>query len=246
MKLLIKGILTHEDASLCVEHGVDGIIVSNHGGRVVDSGLSTIEVLPEIARSVGGRILILIDSGFRRGSDFFKALALGASAVPLCGGSPPSIRKASRRCWACAARGTRGHHAADGHADPRGHHPRARPAARVGLPMAAGGRVRAGPGTPGARQGLERCRLGAAKPLRVQAGYGASEMPGTGDDGTCQVSREALFGSSPGFRGPTPASPWRPSSGRPSEPWEMLVVLAGHGSDRNLSFRRGLRAGRAG
>lgn len=86
MKLLIKGILTHEDASLCVEHGVDGIIVSNHGGRVVDSGLSTIEVLPEIARSVGGRIPILIDSGFRRGSDFFKALALGASAV--CVGRP--------------------------------------------------------------------------------------------------------------------------------------------------------------
>ena len=86
MKLLIKGILTHEDASLCVEHGVDGIIVTNHGGRVVDSGLSTIEVLPEIARSVGGRFPIPIDSGFRRGSDFFKALALGASAV--CVGRP--------------------------------------------------------------------------------------------------------------------------------------------------------------
>jgi len=86
MKLLIKGILTHEDASLCIEHGVDGIIVSNHGGRVVDSGLSTIEVLPEIVRSVGGRIPILVDGGFRRGSDFFKALALGASAV--CIGRP--------------------------------------------------------------------------------------------------------------------------------------------------------------
>ncbi len=86
MKLLVKGILTAEDASLCVEHGVDGIIVSNHGGRVVDSGLATVEVLPEIARSIGGRIPILIDSGFRRGSDFFKALALGASAV--CVGRP--------------------------------------------------------------------------------------------------------------------------------------------------------------
>ena len=75
-----------EIASLCVEHGVDGIIVTNHGGRVVDSGLSTIEVLPEIARSVGGRFPIPIDSGFRRGSDFFKALALGASAV--CVGRP--------------------------------------------------------------------------------------------------------------------------------------------------------------
>jgi isopentenyl diphosphate isomerase/L-lactate dehydrogenase-like FMN-dependent dehydrogenase len=86
MKLLIKGILTHEDASLCVEHGVDGIIVSNHGGRAEDSGLSTIEALPEIVDAVAGRIPILIDSGFRRGTDVFKALALGASAV--CVGRP--------------------------------------------------------------------------------------------------------------------------------------------------------------
>lgn len=86
MKLLIKGILTHEDASLCVEHGVDGLIVSNHGGRTEDSGLSTIEALPEIVEAVDGRIPILIDSGFRRGTDVFKALALGASAV--CVGRP--------------------------------------------------------------------------------------------------------------------------------------------------------------
>jgi isopentenyl diphosphate isomerase/L-lactate dehydrogenase-like FMN-dependent dehydrogenase len=86
MKLLIKGILTHEDARLCVEHGVDGLIVSNHGGRTVDSGLSTIEALPEIVEAVAGRIPILIDSGFRKGTDVFKALALGASAV--CIGRP--------------------------------------------------------------------------------------------------------------------------------------------------------------
>jgi isopentenyl diphosphate isomerase/L-lactate dehydrogenase-like FMN-dependent dehydrogenase len=86
MKLLIKGILTPEDAALCVEHGVDGIVVSNHGGRSEDSGLSTIEALPEIARAVAGRIPILIDSGFRRGTDIVKALALGASAV--CVGRP--------------------------------------------------------------------------------------------------------------------------------------------------------------
>jgi isopentenyl diphosphate isomerase/L-lactate dehydrogenase-like FMN-dependent dehydrogenase len=86
MKLWIKGILTPEDAELCVEHGVDGIVVSNHGGRAEDSGLSTIEVLPEIARAVAGRIPILIDSGFRRGTDIAKALALGASAV--CVGRP--------------------------------------------------------------------------------------------------------------------------------------------------------------
>ena len=86
MKLIIKGILTHEDASLCVEHGIDGIIVSNHGGRAEDNGLSTIEALPEIVQAVGGRLPILIDSGFRRGTDVFKALALGASAV--CIGRP--------------------------------------------------------------------------------------------------------------------------------------------------------------
>lgn len=85
-KLVIKGILTHEDARLCVENGIDAIVVSNHGGRAEDSGLSTIEVLPEIADAVGGRIPILIDSGFRRGTDVFKALALGASAV--CVGRP--------------------------------------------------------------------------------------------------------------------------------------------------------------
>jgi 4-hydroxymandelate oxidase len=86
MNLVLKGILTAEDAALSVEHGVDGIIVSNHGGRVVDTGLSTIEVLPEVAAAVDERLPILIDSGFRRGNDFFKALALGASAV--CIGRP--------------------------------------------------------------------------------------------------------------------------------------------------------------
>jgi isopentenyl diphosphate isomerase/L-lactate dehydrogenase-like FMN-dependent dehydrogenase len=86
MKLIIKGILTHEDASLCVEHGVDGLIVSNHGGRSEDSGLSTIEVLAEVVEAVAGRIPVLIDGGFRRGTDVFKAVALGASAV--CVGRP--------------------------------------------------------------------------------------------------------------------------------------------------------------
>jgi isopentenyl diphosphate isomerase/L-lactate dehydrogenase-like FMN-dependent dehydrogenase len=86
MRLVVKGILTPEDARLCVDHGVDGIVVSNHGGRAEDSGLAAIEVLPEIAAAVGGRIPILIDSGFRRGTDVFKALALGAAAV--CVGRP--------------------------------------------------------------------------------------------------------------------------------------------------------------
>jgi isopentenyl diphosphate isomerase/L-lactate dehydrogenase-like FMN-dependent dehydrogenase len=86
MKLVLKGILTPEDARLCVEHGVDALIVSNHGGRAEDVGLSTIELLPKIVEALAGRIPVLIDSGFRRGSDVFKALALGASAV--CIGRP--------------------------------------------------------------------------------------------------------------------------------------------------------------
>jgi 4-hydroxymandelate oxidase len=85
-KLVLKGILAHEDASLAVKAGVDGIVVSNHGGRVEDSGRSTIDALPEILDAVGGRLPVLIDSGFRRGTDIVKALALGARAV--CVGRP--------------------------------------------------------------------------------------------------------------------------------------------------------------
>ncbi len=81
MKLVIKGILTVEDAERCLEHGVDGIMVSNHGGRAEDVGLSSIEALPAIANAVQGRVPVLIDSGFRRGTDVLKALALGATAV---------------------------------------------------------------------------------------------------------------------------------------------------------------------
>ncbi len=83
MKLLIKGIVTWEDAELCLEHGVDGLIVSNHGGRSEASGRGTIECLPEIVKVTNGRIPVLIDGGFRRGTDVFKALALGANAVSV-------------------------------------------------------------------------------------------------------------------------------------------------------------------
>src|SRR5215472_11738862 len=82
-KLLIKGILDPEDARLAIEHGADGITVSNHGGRSMDYGPSTLEVLPEIVAAVNGRIPVLFDSGIRRGDDIFKALALGANAVML-------------------------------------------------------------------------------------------------------------------------------------------------------------------
>ena len=82
-KLLIKGILDAEDARLAIEHGADGITVSNHGGRSMDYGPSSLEVLPEIVAAVNGRIPVLFDSGIRRGADIFKALALGANAVQL-------------------------------------------------------------------------------------------------------------------------------------------------------------------
>jgi isopentenyl diphosphate isomerase/L-lactate dehydrogenase-like FMN-dependent dehydrogenase len=86
MKIVLKGILTHEDAVLAAERGMDGIIVSNHGARSEDSGRSTIDALPEIVEAVRGRIPILVDSGFRRGTDIVKALSMGAQGV--CVGRP--------------------------------------------------------------------------------------------------------------------------------------------------------------
>ena len=82
-RLLVKGLMTSEDAKLAVDNGLDGIVVSNHGGRVDDSGRSTIDALPEIIEAVGGRLPVIVDSGFRRGTDIVKALALGARAVGI-------------------------------------------------------------------------------------------------------------------------------------------------------------------
>ena len=85
-KLVLKGILAFEDAKLAADSGIDAIVVSNHGGRMEDGVSATIDVLPEIVEAVGGRMPILVDSGFRRGSDIVKALAIGAQAV--CFGRP--------------------------------------------------------------------------------------------------------------------------------------------------------------
>jgi isopentenyl diphosphate isomerase/L-lactate dehydrogenase-like FMN-dependent dehydrogenase len=98
VKLLIKGIVTGEDAAACVEHGADGIIVSNHGGRNEETLRATIACLPEVSAAVAGRVPVLVDGGVRRGTDVFKALALGATAVGI--GRP--------QAWGLAAFGQKG------------------------------------------------------------------------------------------------------------------------------------------
>ncbi len=121
MKLFLKGIVTGEDAELSVENGVDGIIVSNHGGRNEASDRSTIECLPEIVEAVSGRILVIIDGGFRRGTDIFKALALGANAIaigrPYLWGLSAFGRRVWKQFWKFYAASSRG--SCDRRAQPR-------------------------------------------------------------------------------------------------------------------------------
>jgi isopentenyl diphosphate isomerase/L-lactate dehydrogenase-like FMN-dependent dehydrogenase len=83
MKLVLKGLETREDARLAREHGVDGILVSNHGGRATETGRSTIEALGEVVDGAGDQMPVLVDGGFRRGTDVYKALALGARAAGI-------------------------------------------------------------------------------------------------------------------------------------------------------------------
>jgi 4-hydroxymandelate oxidase len=83
VKLLLKGIVTREDAQLAVEHGMDGLIVSNHGGRAEETLRPTIESLPEVLDGVAGKIPVIVDGGVRHGTDIFKALALGATAIGI-------------------------------------------------------------------------------------------------------------------------------------------------------------------
>ncbi len=83
MKVFLKGIVTREDAELAMQHGVDGLFVSNHGGRAENSLRATITSLPEVAAGVAGRAPIILDGGVRRGTDIFKALALGATAAGI-------------------------------------------------------------------------------------------------------------------------------------------------------------------
>lgn len=83
LPVLLKGVLHPDDAKLAVEAGIDGIIVSNHGGRQVDGSIATLDALPEISKAVDGAVPVIMDSGIRTGADIFKALALGANAVLL-------------------------------------------------------------------------------------------------------------------------------------------------------------------
>jgi len=101
LPIVVKGIMTMEDAKIAVEHGVEGIVVSNHGGRQLDSTPATLDVLPEIVEAVRGRAEVFMDGGIRRGTDVLKALALGARAV-LIGRSP---------LWGLALGGAEGVHA---------------------------------------------------------------------------------------------------------------------------------------
>jgi lactate 2-monooxygenase len=86
LPILLKGVLHPDDARRALDEGIDGIVVSNHGGRQVDGSIAAIDALPGVAEAIDGRAPVLLDSGVRGGADAFKALALGASAV--CIGRP--------------------------------------------------------------------------------------------------------------------------------------------------------------
>jgi len=98
LPFMLKGVGTAEDAALAVEHGVDTIWVSNHGGRQLDHGLGTMDTLPEIVEAIAGKADIILDGGIQRGSDVLKAIALGAKATAI----------GKLQCWGLAAAGTEG------------------------------------------------------------------------------------------------------------------------------------------
>jgi 4-hydroxymandelate oxidase len=102
VRLIVKGIVTAEDAAAAIEHGADGIVVSNHGGRNEETLRATIDCLPEVVAATQGRVPVFLDGGIRRGTDIFKALALGATAVGI--GRP--------QAWGLAAFGQSGVEAA--------------------------------------------------------------------------------------------------------------------------------------
>jgi len=96
---MIKGVVTEEDAVLAVEHGADAIIVSNHGGRNEDTLRATVDSLPEVVAGARGRIPVFLDGGLRRGTEVFKALALGATAIGLGRPQPGDWRHSAAPGW---------------------------------------------------------------------------------------------------------------------------------------------------
>ena len=108
LPVIVKGVLTAEDARLACEHGAAGLVVSNHGGRQLDGVSATIDALPEVVEAVDGRIEVLLDGGVRRGADVVKALALGARAVLVgpraaLGARRSTARRAPAACSSCCA-----------------------------------------------------------------------------------------------------------------------------------------------
>jgi 4-hydroxymandelate oxidase len=108
LPVVLKGVLHPADATLAVEHGAAGIVVSTHGGRQLDGVLATIEALPAVVEAVGGRAEVYLDGGVRRGIDNLKALALGARAVfvgrPVFGALRSTVQRVSVACWDCCGR----------------------------------------------------------------------------------------------------------------------------------------------
>lgn len=98
LPFILKGVATAEDAAMAVEHGVDAVWVSNHGGRQLDHGLGTMDTLSEVIQAVAGRADVVLDGGIQRGTDVLKAIALGAKATAI----------GKLQCWGLAAAGTAG------------------------------------------------------------------------------------------------------------------------------------------
>ena len=237
MRVVLKGIVTRDDAELAVAHGVDGLIVSNHGGRSEDSGRGAIECLPEVVAGAAGRIPVLVDSGFRRGTDVFKALALGASAV--CIGRPyvwglAGLRRGRRRPGrsSCSTRelelvmrqaGTRD---AEGHRRILGHRPRPlvvradTESLRSSLPLAVAG---------------DRCCL---PPFPAPRSLTCRQHSGCARGGRCFLRRWPRWSCRPSRRRSSPGSPKSPSppACRTPPPWPLRRTGACSSASRAGSF----------
>ena len=180
MKVWIKGIVTREDAEIAMQHGVDGLFVSNHGGRAENSLRATITSLPEVVEGVAGRAPIICDGGFRRGTDVFKAMALGASSIGI--GRPVHLGARRLRSGRCgdgapvAAERIRARDEADGNDVHCRHHAKFRRGAHVARTHRAPSAVESDSASAPAR---DRDRAGRTIPdepaIHLQAPQGVGE-----------------------------------------------------------------------